>query len=157
MSGVRFKRWEPERLLEQLPARIVREYGEEIAPQLQDSIAAVAYQWPRATRRKVGRSGLGDPIEGGGRLVKKGPRDVIDTGRLQDSQQAPVVLQQNGRVVMRIAWTAPYSFEVLTGSSFVGANGAQRKLPGRDWISPVLAQNPPGRYFVARWKQLTGG
>lgn len=155
-SRVTFKNWDPDALLVDAPARIVREYGELIAPQLQQSVAAVAYPWPRATRRAIGRSGLGDPISGGGRLVSKGLRDIIDTGTLQDSQQGPTVSPERNGASMRIVWGAPYSLEVLEGSSYVNSKGAAVELPGRDWITPVLDANPPVAYVTEQWQRLAG-
>lgn len=161
MARVVFKRWDAERLLQQVPARIVREYGEAVAPQLQKSIGAVRYFWFNDTIRKVSRGGLGIRLpesEGGGVLVKgRRNRDIIDTGWLQDSQSSPAVAIGAGRVTMRIVWSADYSRKVLLGEKYINRDGEEVEMPGRDWISPVLAQNPPGRYFVARWRQIAAG
>jgi hypothetical protein len=29
--------------------------------------------------------------------------------------------------------------------------------PGRDWITPVLAAQPPMEFFAAEWRKIGGG
>lgn len=162
-SRVLFARWDPERFLQQIPERVMREYGEEVTPKLQESIAAVRYPWPVGTQRRVGRSGLGVKLRGvRGRYVREGRRDIIDTGELQDSQTPPQVTSSAGRVRMRIVWEAPYSLDVLLGGYLVnrGPEGddSYTALP-RDWITPVTetARLSPRRFFLRRYRRYLQG
>ncbi len=61
-------------------------------------------------------------------------RDVVDTGRLRDSQTSTV--SPEGEI--RFAWTAPYAPQVHEGG--VGLDG--QRFPGRPWTRAPLAEMP---------------
>ena len=95
---------------------------------------------------------------GTGVVIPQGRRDIVDTGGLLASQQAPLVA--NGSLT--IAWTAPYAMAVLRGSypdpyfnpltrEVVPPPG---KKPPRNWIEAALEAQPPLPFFVQRWRQL---
>lgn len=144
MSQTRVVSWNSDKLLRRVPV-VLANYGNKIAPLLQDSIKAKVYDWPTATRRKVGLFS--------GKLVPVGTRDIVDTGTLLRSQSAPRITANS----LSIRWDAPYSGEVLQGGFLVGTLRNAYIAPGRDWISPVLrAENPVG-FFVKEWRKIGGG
>jgi len=113
MSSVRITRWNADKLLQRIPV-ILANYGNKLTPLLQESIKATIYDWPVATRRKVGVYS--------GKFVPAGLRDIVDTGTLLRSQSAPQLTKNT----LTIRWSAPYSGEVLRGDYMVGTN---RKMP----------------------------
>lgn len=141
MTQVVVVRWDAEKLLKRVPEVLTR-YGEKVSPMLQESIKSRVYPWPSPTRRQVGRFS--------GPFVPAGPRDIVDTGRLLDSQTAPVITPNS----LTIKWTAPYSKEVLT-RDFVTFTGAIAQP--RDWITPVIKAKPPLEFFAAEWRRIGGG
>jgi hypothetical protein len=138
---LRIVRWNADRILKR-PARILVDYGPRIAFQTQQEISKDQFQWPVATRRKNGR------------LVPAGLRDIVDTGTLLNSQTPPSVTSEEGRTVLQIRWTAPYSGEVLRGGYLVGTLRNNYVAPGRDWITPALREQPFLPFFAERWAQL---
>lgn len=137
---VQIVRWNADKLLQRVP-KVLSSYGEKVSPMLQQAIKSRVYPWPSATRRQVGRFS--------GPFVPAGPRDIVDTGRLLDSQTPPTVTPNS----LTIRWTAPYSKEVLT-REFVTFTG-QIAEP-RDWITPVLKAEPPLKFFAAEWRKIGG-
>lgn len=141
----KIKRWNGNKLLART-ARILTDFEPRIAAQLQNEIAKEQFQWPVTTLRKNGR------------IVEAGPRDIVDTGLLIESQTPGEVIGGGGGVVvLQIAWNAPYSGEVLRGGYLVGSLRDAYTAPARDWISPALMAQPPRRFFIARWKELASG
>jgi len=131
--------------LETRIAQILEDYGPLISFQLQEEISKDQFFWPVDTFR--GKSGTINP-----RLVPKGDRDIVDTGRLLNSQTPPQV--KDGKLTIR--WTAPYSLEVLRGNYLVGTTVSNYVAPERDWITPALRERPLLPYLVQRWNQLAG-
>jgi len=143
MSSVRITRWNADKLLQRIPV-ILANYGNKLTPLLQESIKATIYDWPVATRRKVGVYS--------GKFVPAGLRDIVDTGTLLRSQSAPQLTKNT----LTIRWSAPYSGEVLRGDYMVGTNRDAYIAPERDWITPVLKAEEPMRFFVAEWRRIGG-
>ena len=141
MAKVRFVSWNADQLLERIP-QILTQYGDTVAPMLQETIKSKAYDYPVTSVRKVGLYS--------GKIVPKGKRDIVDTGELLNSQTAPQVKSNQ----MTIAWMAPYSKQVLDGGYLVGTMRDSYVAPPRDWITPVLKFKPPGRFFVQEWQKL---
>jgi hypothetical protein len=131
--------------LETRIAQILEDYGPLISFQLQEEISKDQFFWPVDTFR--GKSGTINP-----RLVPRGERDIVDTGRLLNSQGPPEV--QKNRLT--IQWTAPYSKAVLQGGYTVESSRGNYLAPGRDWITPALRERPLLPYLVQRWNQLAG-
>lgn len=144
MSRTRIVSWNADKLLKRVPV-VLANYGNKITPLLQESIKAKIYDWPVATRRKVGVYS--------GQFVPAGSRDIVDTGKLLQSQSAPQITENS----LTIRWTAPYSGEVLRGGFLVGNLRNAYIAPGRDWITPVLAAQPPMEFFAAEWRKIGGG
>lgn len=143
-AKVVFKNWNADRLLRRVPRRILDDYGPLISFQLQQEIATKQFDWPTVTVRKNGQ------------IVQPGLRDIVDTGELIGSQSEPQIIEQQGRVSLRIVWTAPYSGQVLRGNYLVGTVRNNYIAPARDWISPALKAQPFKPFFVARWAQIAG-
>lgn len=141
MSRTRIVSWNADKLLKRVPV-VLANYGNKITPLLQESIKAKIYDWPVATRRNVGLYS--------GKIVPAGPRDIVDTGKLLRSQSAPQLTSNS----ITIRWTAPYAKDVLT-MNFVTYTGEVAQA--RDWITPVLAAQPPMEFFAAEWRKIGGG
>ena len=93
-----------------------------------EEFATTKWSWPRKTLRKNG-------------MLVDSPRDIIDTGRLLNSQEMTAT-----KTVVTYKWTAPYAKPVLTG--FRTSRG--REYRGRNWIDAGVAALPPARY-IAGW------
>jgi len=131
--------------LETRIAQILEDYGPLISFQLQEEISKDQFFWPVDTFR-------GKPETINSRLVPRGERDIVDTGKLLNSQGPPEV--QKNRLT--IQWTAPYSKAVLQGGYTVESSRGNYLAPGRDWITPALRERPLLPYLVQRWNQLAG-
>ena len=154
------KQWNAD-LLVQRTTRILEDYAPVIAEEARTQIKTVKWRWPNPTLRFQSLFMGGKTVRttyGTGVVIPKGKRDIVDTGRLLASQQAPLVA--NGRIT--IAWTAPYAMDVLRGSypdpyispltgEVIPAPG---KKPPRNWIEAALEAQPPLPFFVQRWRQL---
>ena len=96
--------------------------------QFRGAIEADVYAWPRETVRSNGRT-VGSP------------RDIVDTGKLRDSQQFQV-----NDLAINFLWDA---IDPETGLSYASdvfygyTNGNGTDFPARDWISYAFSQRPP--------------
>jgi hypothetical protein len=154
------KEWNAE-LLVQRSTRILEDYAPIIAEEARTQITSVKWMWPNATLRFQSLCMSGQTVQtsrGPRVLILKGDRDIVDTGRLLASQQAPRVADGS----LTIAWTAPYAMDVLRGSypdaysnplSRKGTPASNKKRP-RNWIGAALDAQPPLPFFVQRWRQL---
>jgi hypothetical protein len=61
-------------------------------------------------------------------------RDIVNTGRLRDSQEHTTSPEDG----IRFTWSAPYAAQVHEGG--VGLNG--QRFPGRPWTTEPLAEMP---------------
>lgn len=151
--------WNAERLL-QRSTRILEEFAPVIAEEARRQISLVQWDWDRGTLRFRSLGGVGTPRrDGRGVYVPPGRRDIVDRGRLRDSQQAP---QVRGNT-LSIEWTAPYSGVVLRGGDFGSYTNPLGKAyqgpnvrPGRDWIGAAFRVQEPLTFFVRRWRELGG-
>jgi hypothetical protein len=97
-----------------------------------------------------------------GVIVREGPRDIVDTGRLLDSMTKPLVIRQRGSTALVIGWTAPYAKAILLGGdfgSYVNPDGAVVNLgyrPGRNWIAETFKTRPPAQVFSEIWRSYRG-
>lgn len=145
---VQIKQWNADKLLARA-TQILEDFGPLVAFQSEQEIAKEQYTWPVTTRRKNGQ-------------VVTSPRDIVDTGRLINSATPPEVSSAGGRSALRIAWTAPYAYEVLKGGYLVGTTRQNYVAPERDWISRTYRQlqvdgeRPFLPFLVRRWNQLAG-
>jgi hypothetical protein len=161
MATARFeiKEWNAERLLGRT-TQILEDFAPIIAAEARTQLTTVKWRWPNPTVRFKSLYQGGEQRRsrfGRGVYIPAGERDIVDTGELLNSQQAPQV-QRN---VLSIAWTAPYARQVLEGSypePYVGPLGYQVAAPGkkppRDWISAALVAEPFQPFFVRRWREL---
>ena len=154
------KQWNAD-LLVQRSTRILEDYAPVIAEEARTQIKTVKWNWPNSTLRFRSLFMGGKNVRtkyGTGVVIPQGRRDIVDTGGLLASQQAPLVA--NGSLT--IAWTAPYAMQVLRGSypdpyfnpltrEVVPPPG---KKPPRNWIEAALEAQPPLPFFVQRWRQL---
>lgn len=142
-ASLKLTQWNADKLLAR-SAQILEDYGPRISFQLQQEIAKDQFEWPVPTRRKSGQ------------FIPAGLRDIVDTGQLLNSQTPPQVTANGSLSVLSIRWTAPYSGEVLRGGYLVGTVRNNYVAPGRDWITPALREQPFGKFFANRWRQLSG-
>lgn len=125
--------------------QILENYGPYISFQLQEELSKPQFEYtddenkPVITRRKNGET-VGSP------------RDIVDTGRLLNSQTAPDI--KNG--VLKIRWTAPYSKAILEGGYIVGTVRNNYVAKARDWITPALRERPFKPFVIRQWRQLSG-
>ena len=106
-------------------------YTEKLADQFQNEIEAVQWPWTsRQTRRRNGQ-------------LAGSPRDIVDTGQLRDSQQAPVITTNKDGLMVFYQWTAPYAYIVLGDPNARGFGGAVKaNYPARNWINLALKKLP---------------
>jgi len=134
--------------LKKLDARIeqiLENYGPYISFQLQEEISKPQFAYtndegkPVITRRNNGET-VGSP------------RDIVDRGRLLNSQTDPVIKKGT----LTIKWTAPYSKAVLEGNYLVGTVRNNYTAKPRDWITPALREQPFKPFVLRQWRQLSG-
>jgi hypothetical protein len=115
------------RALEQIGLRAMDEVVPGFDSALTQAISAKAYPWPRKTRRSNGR-------------IVSSPRDIIDTGELDSSQQ----LTRESRFVWRWDWRAAHALFVHEGVTL--RNGTE--LPARRWTVRAVEQYKPVAKFA---------
>ena len=161
-ARLEIREWNADKLLAR-STQILEEFAPIIAEEARRQITTVKWVWPNSTLRYRSLFQGGETRRtkyGTGVLIPKGQRDIVDTGTLLSSQQAPQISGKS----LSIRWTAPYSGEVLRGSypdpyfspvtrELVPAPGDK---PARNWISAALVQKPPLPFFVRRWRELGG-
>lgn len=154
------KEWNAEKLLAR-STQILEDFAPIIAEEARTQIKTVKWDWPNSTLRFRSLFQGGQTVKtkyGTGVLIPKGDRDIVDTGTLLSSQQAPQVSGNS----LSIVWTAPYSGQVLRGQYpdpyFSPTTRKEVPAPGqkppRNWIEGAFQAQPPLRFFVARWKEL---
>ena len=144
MTRIRTKvKWDLKKINQRIGA-VLTEIGEELSPEFRAQFQEQVYDWKGregVTRRKVGKYQ--------GPTVTE-PRDIVDTGALQDSQQWKV---RKNRTLL-CGWGGGfvnYAGAVFFGLPYSGANG-----PGRDWVTPVLQRYDIWGRFAALWKARAG-
>ncbi|MEB3275407.1 MAG: hypothetical protein VKM92_00420 [Cyanobacteriota bacterium] len=137
-ATLRFTRWEGQRFVDRIP-RILGNYGQALGTQLHEEINTAQFTWPRTTRRRNGQQ-------------VSSPRDIYDTGEFDRSQ----TLSTGGRNRLTFRWNPtsdsgfPYARVIFTG--YTTSKGTV--VPGRDWITPALTNQPPARFFAEQWASL---
>jgi len=163
MAQLRIKSWNAEKILGR-STQILEDFAPIIAEEARKQIITVKWVWPNPTLRFRSLYQGGTTVRsnrGSGVVIPAGKRDIVDTGTLLSSQQAPQV--SGGSLSIR--WTAPYAGDVLRGSypdpyfSPVTRNvvPAPGDKPPRNWIGAALDAQPPLPFFVRRWRELAGG
>lgn len=140
MARIKITKWNAEKLLAR-SEKILKDFGPIIAEEAKRQITTEKWDWPGPTRRRSGQ------------FVPAGLRDIVDTGKLLNSQSAPRVTQEGALSVLRIEWTAAYAADVAF-QSFVTATGAVAKP--RNWITASLDAEPFRPFFFERWRALAG-
>lgn len=125
--------------------QILENYGPYISFQLQEEISKEQFQYTDDSGKPV------ITARNNGQVVGS-PRDIVDTGRLLNSQTTPDIKKG----VLTIRWNAPYSKAVLTGGYVVGAQGRSYVAKPRDWITPALREQPFKPFVLRQWRQLSG-
>lgn len=92
-----------------------------------EKISSPDYQWPGPTRRSDGR-------------VVNSPRDIIDTGAFDSSQQ----LTRPARGVWLWLWAVPYALVIHEGATL--RNGGE--YPARPWTKRAVADYQPAEKFA---------
>lgn len=140
MARIRTKvKWDFKKIEGRIGA-VLTDIGEELSPEFRAQFQEQVYDWKGpegVTRRKVGKYQGPSVTE---------PRDIVDTGALQDSQQWKV---RKNRTLL-FGWgggAVNYAGAVFFGGDYPGANG-----PGRDWVTPVLQRYNVWQRFAALWR-----
>jgi hypothetical protein len=94
---------------------------------LTQALSDRAYDWPNRTVRSNGQT-------------VSSPRDIIDTGELDSSQQ----LTRESRTVWRWDWTADHALIVHEGATL--RNGTE--IPARPWTKRGVEQYKPAAKFA---------
>jgi len=116
--------------------RVLEDLGTELDVEFKYQFEQEVYKWKGpdyVTERKNGE-----------RVTE--PRNIVDTGRLRDSQKW---LVRKARSLV-FAWGGgfvDYAGAVFYGDGYPGANG-----PGRDWITPVFKRFPVASAFATLWR-----
>ena len=164
MARTTFKitEWNAEQLLGR-STQILEAFAPVIAKAARDQLTTVKWVWPNSTLRFRSLYQGGKTVQfGSGRsgvLIPAGRRDIVDTGTLLDSQQAPQVAGN----ALTIQWTAPYAMNVLRGSypdpyvNPAGDTATPGDRPARDWIAGALRAQPFRPFFVQKWRELASG
>lgn len=141
MARVTFqlKEWNADKLLAK-SERVLEQLGPIYAAEADRQITAVKWFWPNQTVRRFSREVVGSP------------RDIVDSGQLLQSRQAPQVANN----AMTIQWNAPYALNVAVGKygSYTNQFGkeVQPKQVARNWIDATLEQLPAARLFAEKWR-----
>lgn len=156
---VTFKEWNADKLLA-AAGKVLEEFAPELAEQARAEITAVKWDWPAPTLRFESLLMGGTP-ERGGVLIPQGKRDIVDTGQLLNSQQAPVVRSSKVGYALSIEWTAPYAKNILLGKYDPYINPEGRKATPeqvkRNWLTSTLEAKPFMPFLVARWNAKASG
>jgi hypothetical protein len=127
-----------------------QETVEEVEAANRTAIQSWRYEWPRSTYRQNGE-------------VVGSPRDIVDTGRLLESQY----VQRKSSETFELGWGVDYASEVHEGKTL--KSGAH--LPARRWTqeairgdgtAPGAWQNPRAvldvpTYFAEQFRGIYGG
>ena len=144
-------RWNANKILAKVP-KVLKEYGDLAAVEAVTQLTTVKWDWPNSTLRFESRL-MGGTKEGNGIRIPGGARDIVDTGRLLESQSSPVVTPDS----MTITWSAPYAMTVLLGGDYgeyVNPNGKLVRAggPERNWIAATYEALPPRQIFLNIWR-----
>lgn len=144
-------RWNADKILAKVP-KVLKDYGDLAATEAVTQITTQQWYWPHSTLRFQSRL-MGGKQEGLGVRIPDGDRDIVDTGRLLESQSAPVVANNS----VTITWNAPYAMRVLTGGDYgeyFNPNGALVRAggPARNWIRATYEALPPRQIFLDIWR-----
>lgn len=163
--SVRITSWNAKKILAKAP-RALKEIGPTLWVEAAEQLEQRAYQWDWDTLRKKSLLMGGRP-QGNGVVVDAGLRDIVDTGRLLNSQTQPKVTSTPEGAQLSIEWTAPYSGVVLRGGDYnsagttpyVNPNGEivenMDGRPGRNWIKRTFEAQPVRQLFIDAWNQLS--
>lgn len=159
---VRIKAWNAGRL-EAKVARVLERAGGVYTEETIVQMASPIWPWSWDTLREESLLMGGEKEDNlPGVIVKAGPRDIVDTGKLIDSITKPLVIRQGGTAKLVIAWTAPYAQRVLEGGvygPYVNVRGAIVNVgprPGRNWIQAAYQSKPPAQVFANIWRSFKG-
>ena len=126
-TRLKITQWNAKQILAKGP-RILKDYSVVLGAQLQEEMLTEQFYWPVDTKRKSGA------------FIKKGNRDIYDTGELIQSQSESV-----SGDTLTIRYSAPYALEVLTGKGQAG--------PARDWVTPAQEAKPLLPFVIERWNK----
>ena len=138
MKGrLKITKWNAKTILANGP-RIMKEYSVHIGAQAQEEMLTSQFFYPVDTERKSGA------------FIKKGKRDIYDTGELIQSQSELV----RGNTIT-LSYAAPYASEVFKGGYEVDRGKEDSyTAPPRDWITPALNNKPLLPFLVERWNKI---
>lgn len=120
--------------LDQQADRALKGVADRAGQQTQRLLQARRWAWPRPTPRQNG-STAGTT------------RDIVDEGRLRDSQTPPRRVAPH---TYQIDWTAPYSAAVFLGAVFRKRSGS---LPARNAPLMAIRSMNLAREFGIAWRQ----
>lgn len=149
--SLQLKEWNGDKLLARTE-KVLEQLGPIYAAEADRQITSVKWAWPVPVLRFASLRMGGTPGPRGGVVVAAGNRDIVDTGKLLNSRQAPQVQGTS----MTIRWNAPYAMNVLKGSYGPYVNPAgDRVVPqqiARNWIDATYQALPAARLFAEKWR-----
>lgn len=118
--------------------RITAAYGPVLGQQLRQEIQTSQFPWPRETKRR-------------NRSTVFSPRDIVDLGRLLNSQRLETSPNR-----LRFIWDPVadngFAYAPLVFTGYITSAGTI--VPGRDWMRPALNNQPLTRFFTEQWRTL---
>ena len=135
-ARLKITQWNAKQILAKGP-RILKDYSVVLGAQLQEEMLTEQFYWPVDTKRKSGA------------FIKKGNRDIYDTGELIQSQSESV-----SGDTLTIRYSAPYAFEVYEGGYRVDRKAGESYVaPPRDWVTPAQEAKPLLPFVIERWNK----
>jgi|TARA_Y100000033_G_C2748301_1_gene112381 hypothetical protein len=148
MTKTKVTEWNAKALLAK-SAVALREFSQQVKVESDNQVKKVQYPWPVSTKRKNGK------------LVKRGKRDIVDTGFLLNSASAPKVFKTKTGAALTITWNAPYSLEVaLGGYTLRQGRSDEYTAPSRNYVLKTYREMrsdgsiPFAEFFANSWKNV---
>lgn len=117
--------------LDRAAARAFRKTVNQVESELTRAFDKPVWDWDGQTQRRNGE-------------VAGSPRNIVDSGKLRDSQQPA---QYTGPLNAQVVWTAPHAPAVFLGAVY---RTRQYSLPARNLPRRVLNELDLGRIFQQR-------
>ena len=125
----------PKDLFEKMGEKAMNAYSMELNEALDEEIKAVKWFWPNDTKRRNGQ------------FIRRGLRDIVDTGALRDSK---TMTRRRGKrtIGTKWVWSADYASIVLNGLG-------SASYPGRNWIKAAMDRLPFEQRIIRYIKNFT--
>lgn len=147
---MRLSQWNGDQLQARL-SNAVLQYGEILDEQMRIELTTRKWVYPEPTLRFRSLLMGGVSQAGGGVLIQSGPRDIVDTGRLLESQE----LRYTPGGGFTLSW-ASYARNVISGvyPRYINPQGdnVQPIYVPRNFVQSGLAAVPALPFIVQAWR-----